>query len=35
MNEENGVAVKQTAQASQDLEMLSGELRQAVGSFRL
>lgn len=35
MSEENGVAVKQTAQASQDLETLSGELRQAVGSFRL
>ena len=35
MSEENGVAVKQTAQASQDLETLSGELRQAVCSFRL
>jgi methyl-accepting chemotaxis protein len=35
MSEENGVAVKQTARASQDLEALSGQLRKAVGSFRV
>jgi methyl-accepting chemotaxis protein len=35
MSEENGVAVKRAAQASQDLDALSGTLRRAVGSFRV
>jgi methyl-accepting chemotaxis protein len=35
MSEQNGVAIKQTARASRDLETLSGQLRQAVGGFKV
>ena len=35
MSEQNGVAIKQSARASRDLETLSGHLRQAVGGFKV
>jgi methyl-accepting chemotaxis protein len=35
MSEQNGVAIKQTARASRDLETLSGHLRHAVGGFKV
>jgi methyl-accepting chemotaxis protein len=35
MSEETGVVVQQTARASQDLEALSGQLKQTVGSFKV